>query len=155
LLLLPLYPRVFSKCFGLRACACVGILAEFRVIAADSGVWRGLGAGLFDLSATGSLRLSSIWEIPGLLSLRLRRGPGFQILVVRSLDSWFRPRLCAESWILTGIVWLLGVIRMAGAVLHSALGFASDAEDSAIFTHGHFGRSESHAEGLLIWGYFF
>ena len=44
---------------------------------------------------------------------------------------------------------------MAGAVLPSALEFASDAEDSAIVTHGHFGRSESHAEGLLIWGFFF
>jgi hypothetical protein len=51
----PLYPRVFRSAFGLRMCACVGILAEFRVIAADSRVWRGLGAGLFDMSATGSL----------------------------------------------------------------------------------------------------
>jgi hypothetical protein len=28
----------------------------------------------------------SIWEIPG---SRLRRGPGFQVLVVRNSDSWF------------------------------------------------------------------
>jgi hypothetical protein len=45
---------------------------------------------------------------------------------------------------------------MAAAVQQSALGFASDAEeDSAILSHGHFGRSESHGEGLLIWGFFF
>lgn len=52
-LVLPLFPRVFRRGVVLRVYACVGILAEFRVIAADSGVWRGLGAGLFDLSATG------------------------------------------------------------------------------------------------------
>jgi hypothetical protein len=64
----------------------------------------------------------SIWEIPG---SRLRRGPGFQVLVVRNLDSWFcflwSPRMCMESWTVRGIVWLLGLIRMAVAIYAGVL----------------------------------
>jgi len=57
------------------------------VIAADSGVWRGLGAGLFDLSAARfgvPVCLTSIWEIPALwprISNPRRPQLGFVVLV--------------------------------------------------------------------------
>jgi hypothetical protein len=100
------------------------------MIAANCGVWEGFWArDLLDLRSRwwGSLCLPSIREIP--VVCRRCDVPGFRILVVRGLDSWFRlggsSRFCAESSILTGIVRLLGSIRMATPV-------PSDAGSSAM-----------------------